>query len=338
MRILKIAGAAIVAVIVVAALLLIVGVPSGFLTSEIQARVERETGYRLTIAGASKIGIWPSLNVTLNNVTLQGPKDRSDSASRVTAGSVQADVTLSSLWSGRPQVTELVIKKPVLHVPLLRERSGQLISSARPASSNAADKAAIDRIEVIDGTVIFSNPRDRVENRLDGINAEATIGADRKVKISGSAKAGDRPLKFDINATAPVPPLERQNIPVEIVLDAPGQLQAPVSAKAEVRLNGSTVMINGLSGTLGDAAFNGWASVDLASKPLVKLDLDFQRLDLGGATPRGASPGQPWSNATFDLSGLNYVDAQVRVSAAELNVGGAQFAPAASLPAACRPT
>ena len=96
MRVLKIAGAAIAAMIVVAALLLVVGVPSGFLTSEIQARVERETGYRLTIAGSSKIGIWPSLNVTLN------------------------DITLSSLWSGRPQVTELVVRKPVLYVPLLR--------------------------------------------------------------------------------------------------------------------------------------------------------------------------------------------------------------------------
>ncbi len=329
MRVLKIAGAAIVAVIVVAVLLLIIGVPSGFLTSEIQARVERETGYRLTIAGASKIGIWPSLNVTLNDVTLQDPKDR-DGSSRVTVGSVQADVTLASLWSGRPQVTELVVRKPVLHVPLLRERSGQLISSARPASPpGGADKAAIDRIKVTDGTVVFSNLRDRIENRIEGINAEARIGADRKVRIAGSAKAGDRPLKFDINATAPVPPLERQNIPVEIVLDAPGQLQAPVSAKAEVRLNGSTVMINGLSGTLGDAAFNGWASVDLASKPLVKLDLDFQRLDLGGAAPRGASGAQPWSNATFDVSGMNYVDAQVRASAAELKVGGAQFAPAA---------
>ena len=42
-------------------------------------------------------------------------------------------------------------------------------------------------------------------------------------------------------------------------------------------------MINGLTGTLGDGAFNGWASVDLASKPLVKLDLDFQRLDVAMA-------------------------------------------------------
>ncbi len=132
--------------------------------------------------------------------------------------------------------------------------------------------------------------------------------------------------------------MERQNIPVELALDAPGLLQAPLSAKAEVRLNGSVVMINGMTGMLGDGAFNGWASVDIASKPLVKLDLDFQRLEVGSpaaaarpsqASPQGtpASPG--WSNATIDLTGLNYVDAQARISAAELNIGDAHFAPAA---------
>ena len=105
MRALKIAGAAVAAVIVVIALLLVVGIPSGFLTSAIQARVERETGYRLTIAGATKISLWPTLNVTLNDLTLQDPKDR-DGNTRVTVGSVQADMTLASVWSGRPQITE----------------------------------------------------------------------------------------------------------------------------------------------------------------------------------------------------------------------------------------
>ena len=104
MKALKITGAAIAAVFVIAALLLIIGIPSGFLTSEIQARVERETGQRLTIAGSTKISIWPSLNVTLNELTLQDPKDR-DGTSRLTVGSVQADITLSSLWTGRPKIT-----------------------------------------------------------------------------------------------------------------------------------------------------------------------------------------------------------------------------------------
>ena len=330
MRALKIAGAAIAAVIVVAALLLIIGVPSSYLTSEITARVERETGYRLTIAGSTRIGIWPSLNVTLSDLTLQDPKDR-DTSSRLTVGKVEADITLASVWSGRPQVTELVITKPVLSVPLLRERSGQMIASPKPASPEAADAKApvIDRVTVTDGTIVFSSLRDRVENRVDGINVSAVIGSDRKVTVTGSARAGEHPLKFAIKATAPPPPLERQNIPTEITLEAPSLLQAPLATKAEVRLNGSIVMINGVTGTVGDGAFNGWASVDVASKPLVKLDLDFQRLAVATAAKGGGSASAPWSNATIDLTGLNYIDAQARISAAELNIGEARFAPAA---------
>jgi AsmA protein len=334
MRALKIAGAAGAAVIVIVAVLLIVGIPSGFLTSAIQDRVERETGYRLTIAGSTKIGLWPSLNVTLNDVTLEAPKDR-DASNRVTVGSVQADMTLKSVWSGHPQITELVITRPVLHHPLLRERERLPAPPASPAASSDgtdANALAIDRVTIVDGTMVMFNLRDRVENRIEGINAEALIGDDRKIKVSGRARAGEHPLKFTIAATAPTPPLQRQNIPVELTLDASGLLQAPLAAKAEVRLNGSIVMINGVTGTLGDGAFNGWSSVDLSSKPLVKLDLDFQRLDVATSRERATSASlgsQPWSNASIDLTGLNYVDAQLRVSAAELNIGEAHFAPVA---------
>jgi len=346
MKALKIAGGAIAAIIVVAALILMIGIPSGFLTSAIQERVERETGYRLTIAGSTKIGLWPSLNVTINDVTLEGPKDR-DASNRLTVGSIQADITLASVWSGHPDITELSINRPLLNVPLLRERRAapKPAPSKQASSSGVADQDTpkIERIKVADGTVVFSNQRDRVENRIDGISADAVIGVDRKIRVTGSARASGHPLKFDIKATVPAPPLERQNVPLDFSLDAPGVLQVPLSAKAEVRLNGSVVMINGLSGTVGDGAFNGWASVDVSSKPLLKLDLDFQRLEIASTnTPPGARQdsqsssqsssqlaSQSWSDATIDLAGLNYVDAQVRVSAAELNIGSAHFAPAA---------
>jgi AsmA protein len=335
MRALKIAGAAVAAVIIIVAVLLIVGIPSGFLTSAIQDRVERETGYRLTIAGSTKIGLWPSLNVTLNDITLEAPKDR-DASNRVTVGSVQADMTLKSVWSGHPQITELVITRPVLHHPLLRERERLPAPSASPAASSGgmdANALAIDRVTIVDGTMVMFNLRDRVENRIEGINAEASIGSDRNIKVTGRARAGEQPLKFAVKATMPAPPMARQNIPVELTLDASGLLQAPLAARAEVRLNGSVVMINGVTGTLGDGAFNGWASVDLSSKPLVKLDLDFQRLDVATskerATTSASQASQPWSNASIDLGGLNYVDAQLRVSAAELNIGEAHFAPVA---------
>jgi AsmA protein len=340
MKALKIAGSAVAAVIVIVALLLVIGIPSGFLTSAIQERVERDTGYRLTITGSTKIGLWPSLNVTLNDVTLERPGDR-DPANHLTVGSIQADMTLASLWSGHPEITELVITRPVLNVPLRRERSAPPAAvSPKPSTSpheDGSNAPTIERIKVTDATIVFSNARDRVEDRIEGINADAVVGADRKIRVTGNARAGEHPLKFDIKATAPAPPLERQTIPVELTLDMPDLLQAPLSGKAEVRLNGSVVMINGLTGILGDGAFNGWASVDLASKPLLKLDLDFQRLDIAAAkaptasqdAPSSPTSSQSWSNAPLDVTGLNYVDAQIRVSAAELNIGEGHFAPVA---------
>jgi AsmA protein len=333
MRVLKIAGAAIAAVIVVIALLLIIGIPSGFMSQTIQDRVERETGYKLAVNGTTRLGIWPSLNVTLNDITVQDPKAR-DPDSRLTIGSVQADIALRSALSGHPQVSELVVNKPVLYVPLRRERDTRIDNAPKPTAPSgaaAANDFTIDRVKVIDGAVAFANLRDRVENRIDGINADTIIGADRQVSVAGSARSGDQPLKFDIKAALPAGSLERQNIPVELMLDSPGLVGRALSAKAQVRANGAVLAINGLSGTLDGVPFNGWASADLSSKPLLKVDLDFQRFDIGTSS-RGKPPSQsakPWSNEPINLAGLNYVDAQIRISAAELNIGYARFAPAA---------
>ncbi len=328
MRAVKFAGSAIAAVIVIIGLLLVIGIPSGFLTSAITSRVESATGYRLTIAGATKLSLWPTLNVTLNDLTLQDPKDRTG-ISRLTVDSVQADMSLSSAWSGRPKISELVITHPVLYQPLLRERLPNATAASKPALPLGTGDASIDRVTIRDGEVAFALTRDRIDSRLTAINADAIIGADRKVGLKGTARAGMNAIKFDIKATTPAPPVERQTIPVDFAFDAPSLLKSQLTGHADVRLNGSMIMINGLSGTADNGAFNGWASVDIASKPLVKLDLDFQRLDIPLAkSPQGAA-AQAWSDAPINVSGLNYVDLQARVSVAEANIGEARFAPIA---------
>jgi AsmA protein len=328
MKALKLAGVAIGAVIVVIVLLLVIGVPSGFLTAQIQERVERETGYKLAINGGARIGLWPSLNITLNDVTLQHPADR-DINRHFAAASIEADVTLASLWSGKPHITELVLIRPVANLPLRRERVRNANPPSKPATDKTAEGFSIEHISVTGGTIVLSNLRDRVERRIEALNADIIIDSDRKVMLSGSARRDGHPLKFEIKATPPATPIERQNIPTEIRIDAPDLLPAPLTAKAEARLNGSVVMINSVTGALGDAAFNGWASVDLSSKPLVKLDLDFQKLAVATTPSTGSTSAQPWSSATIDVNGLNYIDLQVRVSAAELKIGDARFTPAA---------
>ncbi len=236
MRALKIAGAALAAVIVAIVLLLVIGIPSGFLTSQIQDRVAQATGYRLTIAGTTRVGLWPSLNVTLNDVTLQDPKDR-DVSNRLTVGSVRADMTLASVWSGHPQITELVIAHPVVYMPLRRERNATPSSPSPKPATNAgtadANAFAIERVKITDGAIVLSNLRDRVEHRIDGLTADARIGADRKIVVTGNARSGEHPLTFGVKATAPNFPVERQTIPIELTLDSGGLLAG--AAVGEVR-------------------------------------------------------------------------------------------------------
>ncbi|QIP06502.1 AsmA family protein [Bradyrhizobium symbiodeficiens] len=327
MRAVKFAGAALAAVIIVIAILLVIGIPSGFLTSTIASRVESATGYRLSIDGTTRISLWPTLNVTLNDLSLADPRDRSG-ITRLTVDSVQADMSLSSVWSGRPEIKELIVTHPVLYQPLLRERLPNTGGSSKPLAIDV-DGASIGRVKVTDGEVAFARMRDRVEGRISAINADATIGRDRKVSITGTARVGDHPTKFDIKATTPAPPADRPTIPVDFAIDMPDVLKSQLNGHAEMRMNGDIVMINGVNGRLGDGAFNGWASVDIASKPLVKLDLDFQRLAVPLAKSPQGTAGQPWSDAPINVSGLNYVDAQVRISANEAVIGDTRIAPLA---------
>src|SRR5262249_7278674 len=143
MKALKITGAAIGVVIIILALVLIVGVPSGFLTSMIQDRAERATGYRLTIDGTTKVSLWPSLNVTLTDLTLQDPKDR-EGLHRITVASLTADMTLSSVWAGHPEISELIVNKPVLYRPLLRERDRDRAVPVASAPVDEADHFSIE--------------------------------------------------------------------------------------------------------------------------------------------------------------------------------------------------
>ncbi|WP_420132290.1 AsmA family protein [Rhodopseudomonas sp.] len=324
MRFSRTAAIALAVLIAAAALLLTIGIPSGAITSAIESRVARDTGYRIAIAGSSKVSLFPGFSVTLNDVTLDDPKAPSPDR-RLTIGSIRAELPLGSLISGDPRITELTLSRPVLRVPLIRDSSAAAPAVPPPAMPARANQVTIAHVTVQDGLVIMANAADRVEDRIDGFNANIAVDAERRVTATGGAQLGGRPATFRIKSDAP---RDGQPLPMELAFAAPDWLSGPIAAKAEVRLRGSLLQINGLSGTLGAGAFNGWASADLAGKPQLKLDLDFQRLDLGDPRKQPAPAGAPWSDTRFDLTGLNYLDAQLRLSAAELNLGSAHFAPA----------
>ncbi|NEW94284.1 AsmA family protein [Rhodopseudomonas sp. BR0M22] len=326
MKPIRIAGAIAALLLVAAALLIAIGIPAGALTAAIQSRIERDTGYRVTIAGSGTVRLFPAAALTLHDVTAEMPGGRPTDP-RLKIATVRAELSPTSLMSGTPRVTELTLIKPELSLPLLRRRD-EAAAAPAPARKGGAELAEIERIVIQDGAVVMTSAADRVERRIAGIQADIERDdAKGPITASGSATLGRSPVSFELTATPSSD--DQQPILVDLTLDAPGLLTSRLSAKAEARLRGTALAINGISGKLGDAPFNGWASVEFAGKPRVKLDLDFQRLDLVAIT-RSATPGAPWSETPLDLVGLNYVDADVRLSATELNIGPARIAPASA--------
>ena len=113
MRALKIAGAAIAAVIVVIALLLVdrhpVGLPDGADPGAGRARDRLQARPSTALQQDRPVAVAQRHAERRHAAGSEGPRHQ-PAASRPAAS--QADVTLASLWAGRPQITELVIIQP----------------------------------------------------------------------------------------------------------------------------------------------------------------------------------------------------------------------------------
>jgi AsmA protein len=336
MRFLKILGVSLAVMIALLAVVLVIGIPGGLLTDVIQNRVERQTGYRLEIDSTS-IHLRPNPTIALSSISLSDPLNRENSI-ELTVASAKAQISLASLLSGKFHVDELIVTEPVLHAPLHREKQRRRDSSGGATGKNRTTDAlaSIGHIAVEDGTVVMEDKQRGVENRLNNVRLEATVGADRNMKVAFDAVASGKPIGLEASASIPRGSLAGVTMPVDFKLKVPAILTEVLNATAQLRIDGSTVEIDSLKGDLDGARFNGDASVELESKPQVKVNLDLARIgftraavgDTGtaGASSTPASP-QPWSDQPFDLRGLNYVDAQTHLSIGELNIGTIKIAP-----------
>src|SRR3954454_7501222 len=101
----RIAGAVFAALIVVVAAALLFGIPSSLLSSAIEARLQRETGYRIAVAGAARLGVWPELRVMLHDVTFSNPND-SNVSGGLTVERIEASLPWQGVLSGQLHVSE----------------------------------------------------------------------------------------------------------------------------------------------------------------------------------------------------------------------------------------
>jgi AsmA protein len=330
LKVTRITAIGVAAVAAIILLILTIGVPSSFLVEVIQKRFEAETGYRLRIADGAKIGFLPSLTLTVNKISI-ADNDEPRPETHLTADSVRIKLSLPALLTGRPRLTEVAIVGPIFNVPLLRERTAPLPSRPSGAGRTLEETPLVDRFVVENGAVAFVNQQGQVESRLDRVELQGSVAAGDLLTVKGSGRAGEQTLLASLKGQIPQARNDGRPRAFEFTFEAPGLLRETARGTADVRTRGSLLSISSFTGAIGSSSFNGSTSVDFASKPFVKMEINLQRLDLsvaeaGGAGPQG-SLDQPWSDKTVALDGLNFFDAEVQITAAQLNIDRFRFAP-----------
>ncbi len=347
MKPLKIAAFGLAALLAVVALALVFGVPVGFLAKFAQDQIATKTGYRMRIDGETKLALRPEPTLTFGRISVYDGSGRSPGTS-IVAESARVSLSLASVVAGRPHMTEVTIVKPVVRMALQRQPTRRAAATGvavpegdAPGAPVAPAGLAIDRLTIEDGAVVMTNPRDHIEMRIDRIELTGVL-ATEEARLEVRAVVGDQPVHLQAAAKAPLAGFDGANVPVELSFEAPGVLEDKVTGTADLRTAASVLRINGLAGTIGTSPLNGWVSVDFSGKPVVKADFDVQRLALAAspaasghgaaAAPRGPvlpSANASWSSREVRLAGLNYIDADVRFSAAELSFGSFRAAPVA---------
>ena len=305
------------------ALLTWLGAPANFLVDRVKSRIEAETGYRLRVGGETSVRFWPAPSVSLRDVTfLTG--DGGDQ--RLAAEQVGAVLSLRDFLFGEARIAELSLSRPTLRLSLPRDRIVPAPGAAAVADGGSV-LPAIDRVAVEDGTIAFYDRSGRDAGQVNRVNFEATHApAAPGLSVTGSLYVGSQPVDVDLQSRTLPEDFARLAIPIHVTVRAPGLWQNPLALNAELRARNSAVAVNTLSGNIGDSVFNGWANVDFAAgKPDITADLDFNTLQLpapdGGGAPQDTALGAPWSDEQYDFDPLNYFDARMRVSAADVSVG-----------------
>ena len=135
MKLIKIAGLALVGLVLVAVLVLMFGIPGQPLMGYIEDQAAK-AGYQLRVDGASKVSLWPNLNVSASDIRLSDPDDPRDNL--LTAKELRIGISLLSLLTGDVRIHEIEVTRPVVRLTSGRRGSRASRGGARRARTARA--------------------------------------------------------------------------------------------------------------------------------------------------------------------------------------------------------
>jgi AsmA protein len=195
-------GAAFVALVLAAPFLL----PVGIYKAPIERSVSRATGRTFTIAGPLHVTLFPMLGIRADKIALANtPGGRA--LALATADDVRLDVKLWPLFSGRIEVTQIILDRPVISLEVDAQRHANWTIERAPRSGrdnsgpHMIGAAHFSGVEIVHGRVTYSNLHTGDTHAFDDVNAKlAFTEPDQPASIDGTLSFSRQRISFHANA------------------------------------------------------------------------------------------------------------------------------------------
>ncbi len=240
--------------------------PADLVRDQIVQRVKQQTGRDLVIAGATSFTFYPSLGVTMSDVSLSAPPGMT-APSLISVKSLTASVTLMPLLQREVRIQQVLLDEPVitLQVDANGRKTWEFAASATPAqpiryaqanpdsgvatdaapdlpaAAPAIEKLSLGDVRIKRGSVLYSDQRtgaNETVTAIDAVIAAPSLDATATVNASFRWREENLQLDSEINSLA--------------------DLQRTAAARVVVHLTGSPL----------DVRYDGAARLESA------LDLD----------------------------------------------------------------
>ena len=245
-----------------AVLALMVWSPANLVRDQLVARVKAKTGRDLVIAGPTSLSFYPSLAISMRDVTLSAPAAMGG-APIATMQALEASVPLLPLLQKQVNVERLVLRRPVIDlrvdasgrrswdfaalkppklIQLAQATSGrpgqipkelqEFVKSANPDSREATvskgplaalESLSLEDVRVEGGTLRYGDERTGVTEEIQTLDASLSLaGISSPLDAKGSLVWRGEPLAFDARLASPK--LLSEDRPARLALKVSGRV------------------------------------------------------------------------------------------------------------------
>jgi len=226
---------ALVVILVVVVLVLPSLVPKDTLRAQIENQMESATGREVTIAGDVGVSIIPSVELTLEQVTIANAPGAAD-ANMIELGALRLKVALFPLLGGELAVDEFVLDTPTirLEVDAAGKPNWEFETAEAGASDGTSDSGSggsgggagflnevrLGDVAITNGTVIYADRQAGTEERLDDVNVRLSLpNLDSPFNLDGGITWHGEAIDLTVDIARPRALLDNQNTDLTAKVD-----------------------------------------------------------------------------------------------------------------------